>query len=124
MPRLCDRREDIRSSPTTCLRELRAKLRIPAGELTDEAVAMLGRYAFPGNVRELVNELEGAVIRADPTCRSPKTSFPRHLREPVIAAMPATGLEHDRMNFEREHIRAALERCDGVKKRAAPELRE
>ncbi len=123
VPPLCERREDVPELASHLLRELQIKLKIPVGELTDGTLAMLGRYAFPGNVRELANELEGAVIRADPGMPITEDLFSEHLREPAIEPTSSPlSLEHERMSFERDRIRAALDRCDGVKKHAAEEL--
>ena len=62
LPRLAERAEDL---PLLCDVLLK---RIPGAEqieITDDAVAALKNYAFPGNIRELRNILERAALLAD-----------------------------------------------------------
>ena len=56
----------------------------PVTRLSPEALALLGAYDFPGNVRELRNAIEHAVILAEGD-----TIEPRHLPRSVAADAPA-----------------------------------
>ena len=62
IPPLRDRTEDILPIAEYYLSEFAAEMRVPTPELTPEAVAALERYAFRGNVRELMNIIEHALI--------------------------------------------------------------
>jgi transcriptional regulator with PAS, ATPase and Fis domain len=91
------------------------------GEPTPEVIALLARYPFPGNVRELENELERAILLAD--AGAPITED--LLSETVHAAAgppPPDGLQARTEDFERAQIVEALRRHGGVKTRVAEEL--
>ena len=59
---LRERKVDILLLAEYMLGLLTAQMEVPTPELTPEAVAALERYAFPGNVRELRNIIEHALI--------------------------------------------------------------
>jgi two-component system response regulator PilR (NtrC family) len=61
MPPLRECREDIPVIAASILGRLAAQAGSAPGQLTAEAVEELGRYDFPGNIRELENILERAV---------------------------------------------------------------
>src|SRR5581483_5491851 len=62
LPPLRERREDIPALARHLVARLAAQLKKPVGPPTPEALAILARYPFAGNVRELANELERAMI--------------------------------------------------------------
>jgi DNA-binding NtrC family response regulator len=62
LPPLRDRREDIPVLAEHLVHLLAVKLRRRPIALTPEATACLCRYAWPGNIRELRNALERAII--------------------------------------------------------------
>src|SRR5207237_756726 len=122
LPPLRDRREDIPALARHLTRRLAAQLKKAVGEPTDETLALLSRYAFPGNVRELANEIERAVLLADPGAPLTEDLFSERLQEGA-ADGAAPGLLQSRTEaFEREQVEAALARAGGVKTRAAEEL--
>jgi two-component system, NtrC family, response regulator PilR len=61
MPPLRECREDVPVIAAAILERLAAPSGAPPAQLTAEALAALGRYDFPGNIRELENILERAV---------------------------------------------------------------
>lgn len=74
-----------RSSDLPMLTEVLLK-RIQGGEgvtVSDEAMSILRRYSFPGNIRELRNILERAVLLADQEC-----ILPEHLPEELLHSQP------------------------------------
>ncbi len=122
VPPLRDRAEDIPALARHLVRRLAEQQKKPVGELTDAALAALARYAFPGNVRELANELERAVLLAEPG-----GAIGTELLSEEIQALGGSGeapgaLASRTSSFEREEITAALERARGNKTRAAEEL--
>jgi two-component system response regulator AtoC len=62
VPPLRERKEDIPLLAASLAERLAGKMRIPVLELAADAVRKLQDYDYPGNVRELENILERAVI--------------------------------------------------------------
>jgi two-component system, NtrC family, response regulator PilR len=65
VPPLRERTGDLPMLCDAILKRLAHAMKRRAPELSDEAVDALGRYGFPGNVRELENVLERALAMAD-----------------------------------------------------------
>jgi two-component system, NtrC family, response regulator PilR len=61
VPSLRERPEDVPELAEAVLRRLGRRMKMTAPMLADDALASLGTYAFPGNVRELENILERAI---------------------------------------------------------------
>jgi len=90
-------------------------------KLSPEAARSLENYAFPGNVRELENTLERAMILAGPDpIEAAHLSFARpeaRAAHSWVPEIPEEGLSLEAL--ERELILKALERAAGNKSRAA-----
>jgi two-component system response regulator HupR/HoxA len=120
LPPLRDRREDVPALVHHLVRRIAAQLKKPVGEPTPETLAMLQAHPFQGNIRELANEIERAVILCEPGAPITDDLLSDHIQEATGAAH---GLLQNRTEgFEREQIVAALKRANGVKTRAAEEL--
>jgi len=65
LPPLRERREDIPALLRLFLNEANRKFNKTVVGLAPEALGILGRYEFPGNVRELRNVVEHGVVMAD-----------------------------------------------------------
>ena len=124
LPPLRERREDI---PDLALHFLQQRAQTqqncPQG-FTTRAMDALGFYDWPGNIRELQNEIERAALlaggeeRIDVGQLSEKVSAAR----PVVQ-MPRSGKLRDVLGqVEREMIVQALEQNGGNRTRAAAEL--
>jgi len=119
IPALSKRREDI---PVLCgyfLHRHAQALGRPAREISERAMEVLMAYQFPGNVRELENIMERAVV----LCNS-ETIQPSHLPEDLTRFETRLGRPFQRAMVslrenEREHIEFVLEQCGGNKTRAA-----
>ena len=121
VPSLRDRPEDIPLLATHILSQLAELNGIKTPVITDDALKALGRYPFPGNVRELENILERAMtlcenhhIRSADLQLSPP--------EAKTAAPPASGevpLEPLLGNIEKEAIIKALDQTRHNKTAAA-----
>jgi len=122
VPPLRERTDDIPALTVHFLRKLAAQLKRPVLEATDDVFAFLARYPFPGNVRELANELERAVLLAEPGAPLTEDLLSERLQDAVADGPSGGVLQHRTDAFEREQIEAALARAGGVKTRVAEEL--
>jgi DNA-binding NtrC family response regulator len=122
LPPLRERAEDIPAIAKYLVRRIAAHVKKHVGEPTAEVLAVLARYAFPGNVRELANELERAILLADPGGPITEEHLSERLQEIAGNGTPPSLLQQRTDGFEREQIEAALARSNGVKTRAAEEL--
>ena len=90
MPPLRDRREDIRLLAEHFLALLAAKSGEASPSLSQETAAELERLPWYGNVRELRNTIEHAVVLA-----RGGTIAPEHLPPPAPASMTAAAIQSD-----------------------------
>jgi len=122
LPPLRERREDIPALARHLLGRLARQVKKPVAEPTEETLALLARYPFPGNVRELANELERAVLLAEAGAPITDDLLSERLQEAAGDGAAPSLLQHRANAFEREQIEAALARASGVKTHAAEEL--
>jgi len=122
MPSLKDRREDI---PELCRYFMKRSSEIaglPIRELSDEAIAMLQAYHWPGNVRQLRNMMEWLLIMLSDSKEQISASElpPEILHSNPILARPETNadimsmaLREARELFEKQYLAAQIERFGG-----------
>jgi two-component system response regulator AtoC len=126
LPPLRERVEDIPLLAGSLLKKLCARMGRPAPGFSDGAMEKLISYSFPGNVRELENILERALIY----CPGPviaESDIDLHKEETVQSkrrapepAKPArTGSMED---IEKQAIMDALDACGGNRTKAAKML--
>jgi PAS domain S-box-containing protein len=121
LPPLSERREDLQLLARHFIQRFRQATGKAIHGISDEALASLMRYGFPGNIRELENLIERAFI----LCRGPEIALgdlPPHVISGPQPAGPVSGQEGDLSSIEREAIRTALERHGGNRTRAAQDL--
>ena len=120
VPPLRERREEIPHLSTFFLREACERLGKPDIHLSSEALDVFSQYWWPGNVRQLKNEIQRAVALSAPG----GTVEPSHLSPELVAApLPAgsprrfsgeaANLAFAVEQVERDLIRAALDRAGG-----------
>lgn len=130
VPALRERREDIPMLSDHILSKLATRNRHDNAELTEAALAVLENYAFPGNVRELENILEGAVaLCEDNRIQVEDLSLPGvGCKDQGVFAEPAEppdgnlSLEHYMDQVEKKAIIIALENTRWNKTAAAKQL--
>jgi DNA-binding NtrC family response regulator len=84
LPSLRERREDLPLLINTLLQRLAG---VAAPTVDDQAMQLLSRYAYPGNIRELRNILERARLFADDSVIRAK-DLPAELRDPGEKKVP------------------------------------
>ena len=108
LPPLRERREDIVPLAEQMLTAFVKRYDRPARRFSDEAAALLASYDWPGNLRELSNIIERAVILCSAeTIRPEHLPFNREGAKPAgagVRAGDAVSLE----DLERAHIQAVL----------------
>jgi two-component system NtrC family response regulator len=119
LPPLRDRREDVPLLVDHFLRRFAGERTPPVTGVSREALDLLLKYAYPGNVRELENLIHRAVVLA----RGPLVTT-ADLPAPVAEAAPeadaGAGTFVERVTrFERQLIVDALGRAGGVQTQAA-----
>lgn len=89
VPALRDRQDDIPLLAEHFLQLLADEMRVPVATVTDEALQMLGSHSFPGNIRELKNIVERALIESGGADIEPRHL---HLEAVLPHAEPAAGV--------------------------------
>ncbi|HKM82943.1 MAG TPA: sigma-54 dependent transcriptional regulator [Candidatus Acidoferrum sp.] len=114
LPALRDRKGDIPVLVEHFVRKFSASMNKRITRVSPAAMALLDRYQWPGNIRELENAVERAMVVAqEPEIREEDFA----LRLPLAEHQPRT-LE----DIERAHILAVLEDCKGNQTLAAEVL--
>ncbi|HEY7678318.1 MAG TPA: sigma-54 dependent transcriptional regulator [Candidatus Methylomirabilis sp.] len=129
IPPLRDRPEDLPVLVQHFISKFALEMRKRVTGITSEALRVLQTYAWPGNVREVENAVERAVILATGEQIQPADlalGLGRAAREEP-EPLPLTGSLHEvslraSQRAERELIRKVLRECGGNKTRAAEAL--
>jgi formate hydrogenlyase transcriptional activator len=127
LPPLRERRSDIPQLVAFCLSRFCQRLGKKIHGVSRESMENLMNYPWPGNIRELQNVIERAIIvSAEPTLRldrdlmpvvaaqkameAPETDAPEDPPADLQSPKPLLTLDE----VERNHIRAALQHAEGV----------
>ncbi len=124
VPPLRERLEDLPSLVEQLISEIAAEIQMSAiPNVGRENLSILSRYSWPGNIRELRNVLERALILSGG--RRFDFSFlatdNRNIREFPAADESSSGQSYNEAveRFKRSLIEDALARCDGKRQEAA-----
>jgi len=126
LPPLRERREDISLLIDHFLKKYSVENQKSISDISKEARALLLRYPYPGNVREIENLIERAVI----LCRGEMITtqdLPFHLREEKSETLwqsseKQKSLPESLEEIERDSILKALHQHQGVQTKAAESL--
>jgi DNA-binding NtrC family response regulator len=124
MPPLRDRKDDINQLAMFFLRRFAGELKKRVEGLSPDAMKLLMRYNWPGNIRELENAIERAVLltegpflsSADLRLGELSTTQPSGDASPVVK-IPPTGIALE--EIERQALIEALKMSNWVQKDAA-----
>jgi DNA-binding NtrC family response regulator len=108
VPPLRERRADVLALADHLLDIVRSLLGRPAAQLSDASRQLLAAYHWPGNIRELRNALERAVILSRTEALEPK-DFPESIRAGVPGLAGAVVNLRSLEEIEKEAIAATLE---------------
>jgi two-component system NtrC family response regulator len=118
LPPLRERREDIPPLIDHFVGKFSAANGKPIQGLSREARDLLLRYDYPGNVRELENVIERAVVLTRDSVIG-RADLPLSVQEPDAEPAEDGGLTAAVEGLERRMIREAMARTGGVQTRAA-----
>jgi two-component system NtrC family response regulator len=126
LPPLRQRREDLPLLIEFLLQKFATRLGKPIAAVSREVMSVLLKYDYPGNVRELENIIERAIILARHEAIYVE-DLPLHLRQAAAEEARETNTQHASLPevlhaIERQMLLRALERHGGVQTRAAAEL--
>ena len=120
IPPLRDRTEDVLPLARFFLADLAARAGKAISGITSETERRLQAYAFPGNVRELRNVIERAVVLEGGPVLGEGSILLRQERAPAPAAGAAPeGPPPSLAEVEREYLRGLLQRAGGNKSQVA-----
>lgn len=117
IPSLKDRKDDIPLLANYFVGKFSEEFQKPKLPITDKALQILMRYNWPGNIRELENTIQRALIMADTEIG------PDQLPEQFKLTMPSQNTEasaHDSLaDMEKKHIERVLQSVGNNKTKAA-----
>ncbi|MDR3467003.1 MAG: sigma-54 dependent transcriptional regulator [Xanthobacteraceae bacterium] len=129
VPPLSERREDIPELIAYFMDQISASTGLPKRQIGDDAMAVLQSHVWPGNVRQLRNNVERVMILAggDPDAVITASMLPQDVGS-MVPAMPNSGngehimglpLREAREVFERDYLIAQISRFSGNISRTA-----
>ncbi|RMG72633.1 MAG: sigma-54-dependent Fis family transcriptional regulator, partial [Nitrospirae bacterium] len=119
LPPLRERKEDIPLLANHFVKRFCLENNRPPLSISDEALEQLKRYHWPGNIRELRNVLERAVILSTAECITPE-DLPEKIRNSQLSS--SMTLKDRLSHYERKIILECLRNHGGNKEEAAREL--
>ncbi|MTI45865.1 two component, sigma54 specific, transcriptional regulator, Fis family [Roseibium hamelinense] len=129
VPGLAERREDIPTLVGFFMEQISSASGIPLRPIGDDAMAVLQTHDWPGNVRQLRNNVERLLIlsRGEPDSVITADLLPAEIGS-MLPNLPTTGggehlmsvpLREAREIFERDYLQAQIKRFDGNISRTA-----
>lgn len=129
VPSLAERRDDIPSLVESFMEQISRNAGLPIGRIGEDAMAVLQAHDWPGNIRQLRNNVERLMIltRGDPEAVITADLLPAEIGAMLPALPTSTGGEHlmslplrdAREIFEREYLVAQINRFGGNISRTA-----
>lgn len=122
LPPLRDRKEDIEALAIQFLKQFSNKSKKKIDGFTKQAFEFLKEYAWPGNIRELRNVVERAVILTDNSIiLADDLAFVHSADQLEISKLQTTNM-NSLASMEKAHIASLLKQNDGNKSATAQEL--
>ncbi|MGM0599548.1 MAG: sigma-54 interaction domain-containing protein [Candidatus Rifleibacteriota bacterium] len=111
LPRLRDRGNDLKLIAEAYIKLFSEKMGKPAPRLSEVSLALMHQYNWPGNIRELKNHIERAMIMCDSNTlvlEIPETSNFHTSKTPGVKQITPQSLKA----VEKAHILSMLEKCN------------
>ncbi|MBU4002474.1 MAG: sigma 54-interacting transcriptional regulator [Proteobacteria bacterium] len=122
MPPLRNRMEDVPLLAEYFLNYFKDETGMTGLMLSKAALDKITRYSWPGNIRELRNAIERAVVMGDGHSIKPE-DLPISARKPNASAFPTGMTLHDAIDwFKKEFISQSLKQTAGNRSRAAENM--
>jgi two-component system, NtrC family, nitrogen regulation response regulator NtrX len=128
VPSLAERREDVPELVAHFMGQIASSTGLPPRKIGDDAMAVLQAHDWPGNLRQLRNNVERLMIltRGDPEAVISADMLPKEIGE-ILPSTPSQGgahimslpLREAREVFEREYLTAQINRFSGNISRTA-----
>ncbi len=128
VPALAERREDVPELVAHFMGQIAGSTGLPPRKIGDDAMAVLQAHDWPGNLRQLRNNVERLMIlaRGDPDSVISADMLPKEIGE-ILPSTPSQGgahimslpLREAREVFEREYLTAQINRFSGNISRTA-----
>jgi len=122
VPGLADRREDVPELIEAIMSQIEAQSGVKACEIGEDAMAVLQAHSWPGNLRQLRNNVERLMILSRDDNGEPMSAdqLPGEISD-MLPSTPGTGDEHimslplreAREAFERDYLMAQITRFGG-----------
>lgn len=109
LPSLRDRVDDIEPLANHFLRQFALRAGKHSLEMPRDLIRVMEGYHWPGNIRELQNFMERAVIVSDGSLLTPRRAEIERLQQKV-----ATGAVQTLLGIEREHILQILDKTSWI----------
>jgi two-component system response regulator HydG len=125
VPPLRQRKEDIAPLVHHFIETVASEIGKPIRGISDDAMEMLHRYDWPGNIRELENMIERAIVLCDGDALGTeefpldRRTVPRDPESLIPPPLGTISLDDALARLERSMIERALEEARGVKTRTA-----
>ena len=119
-PPLRERRDDIPKLAEHFITQASAELNVPCPTITDDTTAVLVSYRWPGNIRELQNVIERAVLLSDGDKINP-SHLPREIAGDSADTLSTQG-DSSLWGYERALILKALNDANWNQSQAARQL--
>lgn len=129
VPSLAERRDDVPELITWFMEQISLSTGIPKRRIADDAMAVLQSHDWPGNIRQLRNNVERLMIlnSGEPECEVTLELLPQELGASAPPTPGGTGgekllalpLREAREVFEREYLIAQINRFGGNISRTA-----
>ncbi len=122
VPPLRARRDDIAELARSMAHSIAQEYAIEIDGISDDLVAALEEYSWPGNEAEMENTLRMAVLSSNGGLLTPEHVQAFEISAPAAATIAVEGMPDRLQDVVDQHLLRILAACDGNKLRAADRL--